>query len=403
MKTLYIDCGMGAAGDMLSAALLELLPDKEKFVKKINEIGIDNTVVSLNSEEKKGIKGNSISVLINGCEEGKTDICAHEYHNHEHHHHHTSMKEIESIIHNLNVEDKVKEDVINIYKIIANAESKAHGRNVREIHFHEVGMMDAICDITMVAMLMNEINPEFVIASPVHVGSGSVKCAHGIMPVPTPATAFILEGIPMYGGEIKGELCTPTGAALLKYYVNEFGDMPILRTEKIGYGMGKKEFERVNCIRVLLGISEEKCGEIYELSCNVDDMSGEDMGYVGEMLFKAGAREVFTIPVGMKKNRTGILLKVICSEEKKEDVVKVIFKYTTTIGIRENKMTRYVLDREIHVVNTEYGDVKVKASKGYGIERKKIEYDDIARISREYDLSPMEVRKILTEKIKERW
>ena len=429
MKTLYIDCGMGAAGDMLSAALLELVSDKDEFIKKINDLGIPDTKVTYKTVEKMGIAGNGIVVKVGGVEEGVDDenqehhhASEHEYHHEhehdqqhhhehhhgygedeheeghkEHHHHHTSMADIENIINGFDISEKVKKDIINVYNIIAEAESKAHGRMVSEIHFHEVGMMDAICDITMVSMIMDEIKPDIVIASPVHVGFGTVKCAHGIMPVPAPATAYILEGIPMYAGNIEGELCTPTGAALLKYYVNKFENMPVLNVDKIGYGMGKKEFERVNCIRVMLGETNRMTDEIYELSCNIDDMTGEDIGYASEMLFEAGARDVFTIPVYMKKSRSGVLLKVICSEDDKEKIVKTIFKHTTTIGIRENKMNRYILDRDFEVVNTKYGSVKVKVSKGYDSVKIKPEYDDLSRIAKDNNISLKEIRKIVED------
>ncbi len=263
MKTLYLDCGMGAAGDMLTAALTELLPDADAFITELNSAGVPGVVIEKELSVKCGITGTHISVKINGEEEHSNAHHHEEEHSHEHHHeeehshehehthahHHSSMHEIEHIIGHLKVSDKVKKDVTAVYNLIAEAESNAHGIPVTDIHFHEVGTMDAIADVTAVCLLMERLAPERVIASPVHVGSGQVKCAHGILPVPAPATAFILKDVPIYGGKITGELCTPTGAALLKYFVDIFGDMPVMKTEKIGYGMGQKDFIAANCVR----------------------------------------------------------------------------------------------------------------------------------------------------------
>jgi hypothetical protein len=254
--------------------------------------------------------------------------------------------------------------------------------------------MDAIADVTSVCMLMKELAPECVLASPVATGFGAVRCAHGIMPVPAPATAHLLQGIPAYAGRIEGELCTPTGAALLKHFVNRFEQMPVMATERIGYGMGKKDFARANCVRAFLGETEDNRDNVYELSCNVDDMTGEEMGFATEHLLAAGAREVFTTPVSMKKNRPGILLRVLVSPEDRERMAREIFRYTTTIGIREAKLERYVLKREIREEDTAFGTVRSKVVSGYGVQRSKWEYDDVAKIASEQGCS---VREILTK------
>ncbi len=399
MKTLYIDCGMGAAGDMLSAALLELIPEPEKFVEKLNGLGIPGVEYKAEKAVKCGITGTHMTVMVNGEEEG----CEHHHHHHDHehehchehehgHHHHSGLHDIEHIVRgHLAIPEKVQDDVMSVFNLIAEAESHAHDMPVTEIHFHEVGTMDAIADITAVCMMMNELAVDEVVVSPIHVGSGQVKCAHGILPVPAPATAYILKGVPIYGGAIQGELCTPTGAALLKHFATRFGDMPVMKTQAIGYGMGKKDFEAANCVRVLLGETENHGDEILELSCNVDDMTGEAIGFAMERLFEAGARDVFTVPIGMKKSRPGILINVICAEKDKENIVKAIFKHTTTIGIRECKMNRYVLDRKIDTVETACGTMSCKVSSGYGVSRKKYEYEDLARIAKAEGISIEEV------------
>lgn len=402
MRTLYIDCGMGAAGDMLSAALLELHPDPDAFVKKMNQVGIPGVEIIKEPAVKCGITGTHVRVLVNGVEEGAVEH--HHHHDHDHGHGHThdhvhsGMADIEHIVRgHLDIPEAVKDDVMNVYGLIAEAESHAHGVPVTQIHFHEVGTMDAVADITMVAMLMHEIAPDQVVASAVHVGSGTVKCAHGILPVPAPATAFILKGIPSYGGAFKGELCTPTGAALLKYFVNRFGEMPVMRVEAIGYGMGTKDFDAANCLRVMLGESEDQTDMVAELSCNVDDMTAEEIGFAMEKLFAGGALEVFTVPAGMKKNRPGTLITVICRQQDKESIVKLIFKYTSTIGIREKLSARYVLERKEEEFDTPYGSVRRKTSAGYGVKKEKYEYEDLARIANERGMTLQEARKLIGE------
>ena len=232
--------------------------------------------------------------------------------------------------------------------------------------------MDAVADVIGVCLLMEQLAPECVLASPVHTGSGHVHCAHGILPVPAPATALILEGIPTYGGQVKGELCTPTGAALLKHFVSRFGDRPVMATAAIGYGMGKKDFEQANCVRVFLGESDGARERIAKLECNVDDMTGEEIGFAMAQLFRAGARDVYTQPIGMKKSRPGILLSVICMPEDADRLASEIMKHTTTLGIRRQDLERYTLQRSIETADTPYGEVRIKRASGMGVERSKI-------------------------------
>ena len=430
MKTLYLDCGMGAAGDMLTAALLELLPDKEEFLRELNGLEIPGVTVSGGKIAKCGIQGMQVTVKVNGTEESEDmhdhvhehahdHNCEHTHdhdHNHIHehghihdtsheqahvhhhvhsHHHHSGMHEIGHIVQDLPLSEKVKADILAVFSLIAEAESHVHGVPVKEIHFHEVGTMDAIADITAVCLLMDKLAPEKVIVSPVHVGSGHVRCAHGILPVPAPATAYILRNVPIYGGSIRGELCTPTGAALLKHFASEFGNMPVMKTDAIGYGMGKKDFDTVNCVRALLGETEETGDTIVELQCNLDDITSEAIGFAQEQFFEAGALEVYTVPVQMKKSRPGVLLTVMCREEDKDIMLKLFFRNTTTLGVRENVSRRYKLSRTIRKVDTEFGEVRKKVACGYGVTREKYEYEDIARIAKEQEMNLEEaVRRI---------
>lgn len=401
MKTLYLDCSMGAAGDMLAAALLELLPDPDAFVAELNALAIPDVKFSREASVKCGITGTHLQVTVHGEEEGAHDH--HHAHSHDHHHdhapahhhdhahshhHHASLHDIEHIVRgHLSLPATVADNVMAVYHLIADAESKAHGKPVSEIHFHEVGTMDAIADITAVCLLMHRLAPDEIIVSPVHVGSGQVHCAHGILPVPAPATATILQDVPIYGGSIQGELCTPTGAALLKHFADSFGGMPVMRTSAIGYGMGKKDFPAANCVRALLGERSAASDDVIELCCNIDDMTGEAIGYAFDKLFAAGALDVYTIPIGMKKSRPGHLLHVICREADKDALVRALFAHTTTIGIRENRFRRYTLDRRIETIETADGPVRRKCSTGYGVSREKFEHDDLARIADAQGLS----------------
>jgi hypothetical protein len=305
------------------------------------------------------------------------------------------VKDINGLIDGLDIPERVKADAKAVYALIAEAESRVHGRPVTEIHFHEVGTMDAVADVVGVCLLMDLLAPEQVIVSPVHTGSGQVCCAHGILPVPAPATALILQGVPSYGGQVKGELCTPTGAALLKHFASRFGDRPVMAVEAIGYGMGKKDFEQANCVRAFLGESEGEKETVTKLECNLDDMTGEDIGFAMERLFEAGALDVYTQPIGMKKSRPGILLSVICRTGEADRMAEEIMKHTTTLGIRRQDMSRYVLPREIGTVETPCGPVRVKRAAGMGTEKAKPEYEDLAVLARKNNVSLRTIRDMI--------
>ncbi len=389
MKTLYLDCGMGAAGDMLTAALTELMPEPAKFVERLNSIGIPHVKFTAEKVSKCGIMGTHISVTVNGEEENG-------HHDHEHHHH-TSVSDIAQIVEKLDIPEKVKADVIAVYDIIAKAESHVHGKPVTEIHFHEVGTMDAVADITAVCLALYELSPDMIVSSPVHVGSGSVECAHGILPVPAPATEYILRGVPVYGGSIKTELCTPTGAALLRHFVKKFGDMPVIRVSAAGYGMGKKDLEQANCVRAVIGDTDETSDTVILLSCNIDDMTAEDISYAMKNLFAGGALDVYTYAIGMKKSRMGTMLCVICNADNKESMLRIIFTHTTTIGVRESVTKRHTLARHSEVVTTPYGKVHRKVSTGYGVTRMKYEHDDLERLASANFVSIDEIRKSIVK------
>lgn len=418
MKTLYLDCSMGAAGDMLTSALLELCSDSAEVVEQLNHIGLSGVTFQADQAVKCGITGTHMTVRVNGQVEGEHahehhheghhhgeshEEHHHEEHHHEEHHHeghvheHHDMQSITKIVSHLALPDKVREDVLAVYQLIAQAESHVHGRPVTEIHFHEVGSLDAVADVAAVCLLIHNLAPERIVASPIHVGSGQVQCAHGILPVPAPATAWLLRGIPTYGGQIQGELCTPTGAALLKYFVQEFGSQPMMQVDKIGYGCGSKDFAMANCVRALLGETTESRDQVVELCCNLDDMTPEAVGFAMEELFAAGALDVYTTSVGMKKNRPGILLTCMCRSDEREKMIRLLFLHTTTLGIRESICNRYTLTRDTQTVDTEKGAVRVKQVSGWGIHREKAEYEDLAKIARQQNMSLSQVREMVAK------
>lgn len=389
MKTLYLDCSMGAAGDMLAAALLELLPDPDGFVEKFNALGIPGVELVREPAVKCGLRGTHVSMRIRGAEEGE-----------EKHHHHSRPGEIRALIESLPLEDAVRRDVLAVYDVIARAESAVHGVPVEDIHFHEVGSLDAVADVTAVCLLMHALHPEQVLASPVHVGSGQVRCAHGLLPVPAPATEVLLRGVPIYGGAIRGELCTPTGAALLRHFAASFGPMPLLRVEAVGHGMGKKDFEAANCLRAFWGEAEGNSDTVLEFSCNVDDMTGEEIAFCCEQLFAAGAREVYTVPISMKKGRPGTLIRFLCDEDKRQKLLETLFRHSSTIGVRELPTRRHVLRRESRRIDTPYGPVNLKESSGFGVRRQKLEFEDLRRIALEQEISLREARQLAEQEDK---
>ena len=430
MKTLFLECNMGAAGDMLMASLSELLPEPEKIADKLRALNLPEVEIAREYAFSAGIRGARMHVLIRGEEESSDDVAQnsvfctghnHDKHPHHHgeeemcenapqsgmpyaghdhdhdhaHHHHTSMADIRRIVEGLPVSDKVKDDVLAVYGLIAQAESQAHGCPVEEIHLHEVGALDALTDITGVSMLMEKIGADRIFCSPINLGSGMVRCAHGILPVPTPATAAILRGVPCYGSTIKGELCTPTGAALLKHFVSAFGPMPLMTTEKIGIGLGTKEFPAANMLRAFLGETDMPIMSVEELSCNLDDCTGEEIGFAFELLMKNGALDVFMTPVQMKKSRPGTLLTVISRLEDAEKLAELMLRHTTTLGVRRKTCSRTCMHRSIEIKDTCFGPVHVKVAKSSGMVRYKAEYEDVARIALEQGISIRDVMKEL--------
>ncbi len=423
MKTLYLECNMGAAGDMLMSSLYEICGQRDLFLKKMNTLFADSGLtLRASTITKCGVCGTHMEVLIDGVTEDATshghshdaeDATSHGHshdaedssheHHHEHddaHHHehddahhghpHTSYADVLSQIERLDLPKRVKKDAAAVYRLIGEAEAKVHGTSLEQIHFHEVGTLDALADVVGCALLIHLIAPERILASPVHVGNGFVKCAHGVLPVPAPATAELLKGIPFYTGSVTGELCTPTGAALLRYYAEKFCSMPALAPSAIGYGMGSKNFEIANCLRAFLGEADaeddgdeaEDDGFAYDdkvlaISCNIDDMTGEAIGLATEIFLAAGALDVYTTSIQMKKNRPGILLTCICELSDRDKFTGLFFLHTSTRGLRFQTFERAKLESTFEARPTSYGDIRIKKSSGYGIKKEKPEFEDL--------------------------
>lgn len=382
MKILYLDTEMGAAGDMLSAALFELLPQDQQdaWLNEMNSCGLTGVRVSHEKVQRCGITGTLMHVTIHGEEEGdehQTEHAAHDHTAHDHarqatmanevaghehaaheHHHHASLEHIRALIGSLKLSDTVKKQAIQVYERIAAAEAKVHDRPVTEIHFHEVGMLDAVADVVNVCSLLERLAPDKIVAGTVTTGFGSVHCAHGILPVPAPATEELLKGIPVQAGDIRGELVTPTGAALLSYFVDDFGPRPAMRLERTGYGCGKKEFPKANVLRASLGESVQETGdwlkedakepgeaveaskgekaqEVPEsakdedikqarhwlLSCVISDQTPEDIAFAMEQIQKAGAKVVTAGSVLVQGGGIGTKIEVLCASQERKAVV----------------------------------------------------------------------------------
>ena len=392
---------MGAAGDMLMSALYELLEDKEGFLKTMNGLGLPGVHVEAAPGVSGGIAGTHMKVTVHGQEELEHDHDHHEHehdhhhdhdhdhdhphaHEHEHHHHHATPGHIAEIIDALALPEEVKANARAVYDAIARAEAKAHGCPVGDVHYHEVGALDAVADVTGVCYAIYLLQPDRVVVSPVHVGSGTVKCAHGIMPVPAPATANLLAGVPVYGGEVMGELCTPTGAALLTHFAQSFGPMPPMSGSAVGCGVGTKVFAgRANCVRVFLGEDAQSANSsITELVCNIDDMTPEALAFAAARLLELGALDVYTVPGTMKKGRPGHVLTVLCEEDQEAELARAVLEQTTTIGLRVRRCGKYFLTPGSRTVETPWGPVQVKTAQGFGVSKAAPEYESAAAIAR---------------------
>lgn len=350
MKTLYIDCFCGISGDMTVAALLDAGAPADKIVAAINAMGLEGVSVKAESVVKTGIHATRFVVDI-------------DHHGH-HHHHHRHLSDITALINASSLPDQVKNNSIRTFTILGEAEAQVHGTTIDKIHFHEVGAADSIADIVAANLALYELGIEHVICSPIITGSGTIKCDHGVMPVPAPATALLLNGMPSNAGDIPTELATPTGVALAKCWAARFGTMPDMTTSAVGYGAGTREFpDRANVLRVFVGEIHESSTHqetICVLETLIDDMNPEFTALLIPKVIQAGARDAFITPVIAKKGRAAHCLTVLCEKQHTETVIKVVFDNSTTLGIRMREEMRCILKRTTKKVKTAWGAVEVK-------------------------------------------
>ncbi|AKL98558.1 nickel pincer cofactor biosynthesis protein LarC [Endomicrobium proavitum] len=384
MKTLYLECLNGAAGDMIAAALYELISDKKSFIKKMNSLGLSGVKVNVQNVKKSGIKGYKFNVAVGGHCESNFSV--------KKNHKSKNLQDINKIVAKLPVSEFVKKNTLAIYNILARAEAKVHGVKVSQIHFHEIGNLDAIADIAAACILIETIAPDNIVASPVNAGGGFVKCSHGTLPVPAPATAELLKDIPVFSGKIKSELCTPTGAAIIKHFAKNFRSMPEIKIKKTGYGFGSKEFKTLNCVRAFLGESLNLKDVVVQLECNLDDATGEEVGYACELLLRKGALDAFVLPVFMKKNRPGFWLFCLCKRQDADKFAQLMLKHTSSLGVRETVYDRYILERKLTAAKTPYGKINIKTGVGYGVKKSKCEYEDVAKAAKKSGVSLNELK-----------
>lgn len=411
-RTLYIECYSGISGDMTVAAMLDLGADQEALEEAINSIRplVSGFEIAIKKVQKAGICACDFAVILDKEHEnhdhdmeylhgqiGMEKEHHHKYkeHHHEHgEHHHTGLKEITDVLNQAKMTEGARDLARNIFRILAEAESKAHNQPVNEVHFHEVGAVDSIVDILSVAVCMDSLKEKYnitdVVISELYEGHGSVRCQHGILPIPVPATANIMEAyhLPVHFMEFQGEFVTPTGAAIAAAVRTKAHLPSKFQIVASGVGAGKRTYEKASLLRaMILEEDSEEQDKIYKLETNVDDCSGEAFGYVMDRLFEAGARDVYYVPVFMKKNRPAYQLSVICKEEDLAKLEQIIFQETTTIGIRRVAMERTVLKREHQIMDTSLGKISVKVC------GKRIypEYKSLVSICREKGISYLEV------------
>ncbi len=385
MRTLFLECNAGASGDMILGALTDLLKDPAELGAMLESSGIPGVRCEIETSDRSSITGTSVRILVDGVEEGTPGEKKH----HEHH----SLGDVMGIIAGLKVSDRVKKDASEIYSIIAEAESQVHGKPVSEVHFHEVGALDAIADIVGVCLLVEKLAPEQIISSPLRTGYGTVECAHGVLPVPAPATANILKGMPVYAGDEEGEFTTPTGAAIIKHFATRYAQMPVMEYEDCGIGFGKKSSKTANMLRAYIGEAEEAMPTVTEIRTDIDDMTPEDLGGIIDLLMASGALDASICPVIMKKSRPGYILSCICRDEDTDDMAMIILAHTSSVGLRFHRCQRYEMKPSFIKYRTDFGDVRIKISEGYGLRKWKPEHDDMTKAAITNGVTVDEVRK----------
>lgn len=402
MKVLYYDVFCGISGDMNLGALVDLGVDLQALKRELKKLNIDEEFdLEVRRDMKHGITGSKVDVILHNQK------VHHHDHNHGHHHHHEhrNFALIRDMIQSSDLKDKVKDLAIQMFRLVAEAEGKVHGKPLEEVHFHEVGATDSIVDIVGAAICLDILDVDQVMASTIQVGGGFVKCAHGRMPVPAPATAEILADVPLNYNIVPFETTTPTGAAILKATVSKYSDQHTMKVLKTGYGMGTKDFDVPNVLRVYLGEIQDTDNDLihekqYLMSCNIDDMNGELIPYVEERLFEAGALDVYKSTIMMKKGRVATKLDVLFRDENRQALQKILFLETTTAGLRELPVDKYMMQRRVESIKTQYGDIKVKYLMLSGeVVKHKAEYEDCLKASKIHNVNINQVYKSVEQQL----
>lgn len=404
MKVLFFDCFSGISGDMTLGAMVDAGVPGQYLIDELQKLHIDEEFsLRFEKTQKMGISGTRAHVEL------------HEHHHHDHgenadyhhHHEHRNLHSISHIIEGSAITARAKEWALKMFREVAVAEAKVHGTTIDKVHFHEVGATDSIVDIVGAAICFDYLNVDRILASKVEVGGGFVKCAHGMFPVPAPATTEILQGIPCTYGKVDSETTTPTGAAILAAMVDEFIPQPELTVHTIGYGIGYKDFTIPNVLRLMTGeiSSKRKSSYIHDrnlmIECNLDDMNSEDYQHIMDSLFRAGALDVYLTPIFMKKNRPASKISVLTDEQNKEKCINILFEHTSTFGLRISGVEKIMLKREIRTIETKYGPVNVKIEKKEGASGKwKLEYEDLKKLAEKNSKSLRSLRIELSDEVK---
>ena len=399
MKTLYFDCSSGISGNMTLAALTEIIGDENYLVEELKKIHVNGYTIDISKKIKNGITGTHVNVILEHQHENSH---VHEEHHHEHkepihehhhHHEHRNLHDVCEIIDNSDIDEESKDLAKRIFMRVAKAESKVHNKPLDEVHFHEVGAIDSIVDIVGTAILINKIHPDKIISSVVNDGHGFIECAHGTMAVPVPATSeiFANSDVEFRQIDIDTELVTPTGAAIIAELSSEFTTLPAMKIQKIGWGAGTKDLKIPNILKVYYGDIQEENQKIVVMETNIDDCSGEILGYTEEMLFKNGALDVFYTSIFMKKNRPAYRLTVVCKEPDIQKLQNIIFKETTTIGIRYRYEYRTELERKQILIDTKYGTLKAKKVSNNGETYVYPEYESVKELAHKNNIPLKEI------------
>ena len=402
MKTLYFDCSSGISGNMTLGALLEIVGDDNYLLQELKKLNVDGYKIEISNKVKNGITGKYVDVILDDehhhehIHEHNNEHLHNEEHSHSHHHEHRNLNDVNEIIDKSSIDEKSKELAKRILLRVAKAESKVHNKPLEEVHFHEVGAIDSIVDIVGTAILINKINPDKILSSVVNDGYGFIECAHGTMAVPVPATTeiFANSNVKFRQIDVDTELVTPTGAAIIAELAEDFTTLPAMITRKIGWGAGYKDLKIPNVLKVYYGDMDKPNENFVVMETNIDDCSGEILGHTEELLFKAGALDVFFTPIFMKKNRPAYRMTVACRKEDMLNLQKIIFRETTTIGIRYRTEFRTELERENTEVDTKYGKIKVKKVENNGETYIYPEYESLKEVASKNNVPLKELYKL---------